>query len=129
MILASQPTAPAQDIGTQASSIQVAENLAQQVEEVLGLQAICGNDCISTVNQAGDHAASSTAGQPGYQHRLQDGQELLEADLQIHVELPGGHLKLTVRQSHARQSRPLRQFATRGITYFLNIVAQLCKHL
>ncbi|KAK9844924.1 hypothetical protein WJX74_008697 [Apatococcus lobatus] len=57
------------------------ENLSQQEEEIQGLQAICGSDCISCLNQAG----SSSKLEP------------LKATLLINADLPEGQLRLTIR--------------------------------
>ena len=59
------------------------ENLSQQEEEIQGLQAICGSDCISCLDQAGPS------------NKL----EPLKATLLIHVDLPKDQLRLTVRRT------------------------------
>ncbi len=77
------------------SSGQIAENIAQQIEELSGLKAICGSDCISQLGQTESEEAD--CGSDPSESSSLNSHEPLEATLLIHVDLPCGHLKLTVR--------------------------------
>ena len=74
---------------------QLAENLGQQIEEVSGLQAICGSDCISSLEEPGSEEPGPSSGSSRINDHVSP--DLLEATLLIHVDLPHSHLKLTVR--------------------------------
>ena len=67
------------------ASVDCSDDLGQQEEEIQGLQAICGSDCISCLDQAGPSSKL----------------EALKATLLIHVDLPEGQLQLTVRLARA----------------------------
>lgn len=67
------------------ASVDCSDDLGQQEEEIQGLQAICGSDCISCLDQAGPSSKL----------------EALKATLLIHVDLPEGQLQLTVGLARA----------------------------
>ncbi|KAK9867526.1 hypothetical protein WJX84_010819 [Apatococcus fuscideae] len=85
----------------QITHADVQDNLGQQQEEILGLEAICGINFSSSLGQSTDEDQVEAGGTTSSR-----GLHLLEASLLVQVDLPENSLKLSVQSQHdqARQA-------------------------